>query len=99
MGKGGSIFSLLTLAPRVTPALLLTLTGPRMGTSSCPILGTMRSFTVSGNRVGMGRGTLGWVLVVCVEVPGWEGMRENMWGAPGGGAVRWEVEMGMESEL
>lgn len=56
MGNGDPIFSLLTLAPRVTPALSLTLTGPRMGTSSCPILETMRSFTVSGSRVGMGRG-------------------------------------------
>ena len=52
MGNGGCIFSLLTLAPRVTPASSLTLTGPRMGTSSCPILGTMRSFTVSDSRGG-----------------------------------------------
>lgn len=50
MGKGSYIFNLLALAPRVTPASSLTLTGPRMEISSCPILGTMRSFTVSGSR-------------------------------------------------
>ena len=58
MGHGGYIVSLLTLAPRVTPASSLTLTGPRMGTSSCPILGTMRSFTVS-DRGGHGERVIG----------------------------------------
>ena len=59
MGHGGYIVSLLTLAPRVTPASSLTLTGPRMGTSSCPILGTMRSFTVSDSRGGHGERVIG----------------------------------------
>lgn len=62
MGNGSYIFSLLTLAPRVTPASSLTLTGPKMGISSCPILGTMRSFTVSGCRGKHGEWVIGWVL-------------------------------------
>lgn len=88
MGNGGYIFRLLTLDPRVTPASSLTLTGPRMGISSCPILGTMRSFTVSGSRGGQGERVIR-VGFICVCRGSWlGGMKENMWGAPGGGPVR-----------